>query len=473
MHIRSEQVGDAGENADRLEGAGLRRAAAAGDRRISIGADDGDAFDLCRIERQEPAVVLEQGDAFESSLEGDGPVGDRVSRIGGVELRPVRESVAQLGAEDAQKVLVDGRFLHLAAFDRGDEVFGVHELGARHLEVQAVVDRGDAVVGRIPVGHENTLESPLPFQHFQIEEIVLRRVDAVHQVVGIHDRVDVGLGHGGLEAREVDLPHGALIHIRAGVVPIELLIVEGVVLDGGDNALRLHALDEGHDKGGVQERVLGLVFEVSAAHGRARDVDAGTEQEVDPAGAGVAAEALAELPCELRIPRCRQRGAACVGGGGSPGADANRGVGHFEAGQADCRHRPGKHPVNPSQQLDLLFQRELGDHGVRLGFDCGGVGHGGLRCGEETTGPGKQPGQKERTRQRMGAIHRIFLIGQTVSHLTAECIAGGGGRAIPSPIERSRTAKRVRRAAFGSGSNETPNAAESDLSSSESMFCLM
>ena len=127
------------------------------------------------------------------------------------------------------------------------------------------MQRGDAVVGRVPVGHENALESPLALEHFEVEEVVLRGVDAVDQVVGVHDRVDVGLGDGGFEGGQIDFAHGALVHVGAGVVAIELLIVERVVLDGGDDALGLHALNEGNHQGGVQERIFGKVLEVAAA----------------------------------------------------------------------------------------------------------------------------------------------------------------------------------------------------------------
>ena len=151
------------------------------------------------IERQQVPFVLQQGDAFQRSLERDGAVGHRVSRVGGIELRAVGESVAQLGAEDAQQVFVDGGLLHLAALDRRNQVLRVHELRARHLQVEAVVHRRHAVVGCIPVRHQNALESPLALEHLQIEELVLRGVDAVHQVVGVHHRVHVRLGHGGLE----------------------------------------------------------------------------------------------------------------------------------------------------------------------------------------------------------------------------------------------------------------------------------
>ena len=187
----------------------------------------------------------------------------------------------------------------------GSKVFGVHESRAGHLEVEAVVGRGHAVVGCVPVGHQNALESPLAFEHLEIEELVLRGVDAVDQVVGVHHRVHVGLGDGGLKGGQIDFAHGALVDIDVDVVPVVLLIVERVVLDGGDDALRLHALDVGHDHARVQEGIFREVLEVAAGDGRAGDVDAGAEQEIDAAGAGIAAQALAELARKVPDPRWR------------------------------------------------------------------------------------------------------------------------------------------------------------------------
>jgi hypothetical protein len=81
----------------------------------------------------------------------------------------------------------------------------------------------------------------------------------------------------------------------AHVVPVVLLVVQRVVLDGGDDALGLNALDIRNHDGGVQEGILGEIFEVAAGQRRAGDVDAGAEQEMDAAGAGIAAQALAQL----------------------------------------------------------------------------------------------------------------------------------------------------------------------------------
>jgi hypothetical protein len=79
------------------------------------------------------------------------------------------------------------------------------------------------------------------------------------------------------------------------VVPVVLLAVERVVLDGGDDALGLDALMNGTTRIGIQKGIFREVLEVAAGDGRAGNVDAGAEQEIDAARAGILAEALADL----------------------------------------------------------------------------------------------------------------------------------------------------------------------------------
>ena len=312
---------------------------------------------------------MQQRDALKSFFKRERTIGEGVGGVGGIELRARGESVAQLGAQQAQHVLVDGGLFHLAGLHRGNEILRVHEFGAGHLEIEPVVAGGDAVVGRVPVGHENALESPLAFEHLEIEKVVLRGVDAVDQVVGVHDSVDVGLGDGSFEGGQIDFAHGALVHVGAGVVAIELLIVERVVLHGGDYALGLHAFNERDDHRGVEVRILRQVLEVAAVNRRARDVDAGAEQEVDVARAGVAAEGCADFARQIGVPTGGKRRAAGISGGRSPGAHADRSIGHLEARQVDCGHGARVHAVDAAEQLDLLLQREFGKHGVSLGLN--------------------------------------------------------------------------------------------------------
>ena len=75
VHVWSNQVGDAGHDADWLERLRLRRTAAPNYCGPRIRADDGDRLHLRGIERQSVPFVLEQRDALERALQRDGPIG--------------------------------------------------------------------------------------------------------------------------------------------------------------------------------------------------------------------------------------------------------------------------------------------------------------------------------------------------------------------------------------------------------------
>ena len=244
-------------------------------------------------------------------------------------------------------------------------------------------------------------------------------MDAVDQIVGVHHRVNVGLGDGGFERGQIDLAHGAIVDIDVGVVPVELLIVEREMLDGGGDALRLHAFNVGDHEGGIQKRIFRKVFEVTPAEGRTRDVDAGPEQEVDATGAGIAAQAFADFARKLGIPTRCQRGAACIGRGRSPGAHADRGIGHLEPRQLNGRHGTREHAVDAAKQLDLLLQREFRDHRVGLRFDGGRIGRRSLSRNSEAGR--KENGGSERQKREKRVQPMRFHDAPTLAHWAGEC----------------------------------------------------
>ncbi len=96
------------------------------------------------VEREQVVLVLEQGDALQRALKRYGAIGDGVGGVRGVELGAVEEAVAQLSAEEAQQLVVDGGFLDGAVVDGGEQGLGIHEARAGHLEVEAVVGGADA-----------------------------------------------------------------------------------------------------------------------------------------------------------------------------------------------------------------------------------------------------------------------------------------------------------------------------------------
>ena len=70
----------------------------------------------------------------------------------------------------------------------------------------------------------------------------------------------------------------------------------------------LDAVDEAGGHGACQNRVLGKVLEVASAQGRALDVEAGAEEDVDAEAAGFQPQRLAHVARELGVPGGRERG---------------------------------------------------------------------------------------------------------------------------------------------------------------------
>lgn len=91
----------------------------------------------------------------------------------------------------------------------------------------------------------------------------------------------MALCHDTLEGRKVDLSHRAFVSVRAGGVPVVLLVVQREVLYLGGHVLGLQPL---HPRGGQlpgQVGVLAEVLEVPTSLRYPHDVDTGRVQHVD------------------------------------------------------------------------------------------------------------------------------------------------------------------------------------------------
>ena len=203
----------------------------------------------------------------------------------------------------------------------------------------------------------------------------------------------MGLLDGGFEAGEVDLAEGALVDDGVGVVAEELGVVAEEVLDGGADALGLHAGDVAGGDGGGEEGIFAEVLEVAAVARGAVDVDAGAEHVVDAAGTGVAADGFACAGGELGVPGGGEADAYGVGGGGEAGvaAGAVGAVGHFEGGEVEVRHGADGE-AGAADVVDLLFEGHLVDDGVDASVDGFTVGLGGL--GEDCCGSQQKGGEE-------------------------------------------------------------------------------
>ena len=89
-----------------------------------------------------------------------------------------------------------------------------------------------------------------------------------------------------------------------------LLIVCRKMLHGGHHSLLLHAQDILHRCFPCQIWILSEILEVAPAHGSAVDVDTGTEEDADAAGAAIIGKAVTETMCQITVP----------GGGGEDAA---------------------------------------------------------------------------------------------------------------------------------------------------------
>ena len=193
-----------------------------------------------------------------------------------------------------------------------------------------------------------------------------------------------------LEGGEINLVHGAFIHLGIHAVAVEFLIVGGKVFNDRHGALRAASLDpvDGHDGG--QIRVFAEILEVAAVHGHAADVETGTELKVRSPGAVFETHSLAKRGSHLCI-KGRRQGRA--GGEGARSLRAIRRVanaawtiGHREDRDSQPLNGVG-HEARPADKRDFLLQCHLGDQLIRpfvrcafsvLGLENRGRGSGGV-----------------------------------------------------------------------------------------------
>ena len=220
-----------------------------------------------------------------------------------IHLRPIQPSEPYGSLHNVCDFFVNGGSLHTAVLNRRHQRLGIHVVANRHLKVEASVGGAHSVVGRNPIRHDDAIESPLGAGNLVIQVAVLRHVEAVHQVVPVHDRTDVALLYRRFESRQVDFAQRAFINDRIGVMTIEFRVVPGEMLDGRAYALFLHPSDEADNDLRGKKWILSEVFEIAAIHGGAINIDSGGEQEMDAASFGISCDASAHPLRQRRVPR--------------------------------------------------------------------------------------------------------------------------------------------------------------------------
>ena len=270
---------------------------------VGIGAYDEHVAQPLLIQRQGIVLVFQQNDPLCGNLARRRMVLGRGNR---------RTCGAVLSVEDADEIVDAQDAPHLVVDHLDRHASGLHGVEQRRAEAAFVAARHRDVeprecgffgrAGLQPVGHDEAVESPAVFQYVGQHLAAVAHELEVHAVGRRHDGLYVGLPHGGLEGRQVNLVHRAIVDDRHVVVAVMLPVVAGVVLQTRSDALALNTFHLCDGQGAVQAGVLGIVLEEAAAQRIAQDVAGRAQQDAALHGPQFLAHDDARTLHDFRVP---------------------------------------------------------------------------------------------------------------------------------------------------------------------------
>jgi hypothetical protein len=373
LDVRSESRAESLQRCDLVEG--LHAGAAAAGRLAARGvlADDQHPPYASGIERQEPALVFQQHDRLDGGVVGRLLVLRRVQRAGGTPGVPGAHAFHH--RQHAAGLVVHHGFRHAAVAQRREEwtcEVALFENPGRmaHLDVEAVARGFHRVVRAAPVADDEAIEAPLRLQDLDEQPAVVTAVLSAVSVIGAHDGEAAPAPDGRLEGGQVDFAQRAVIHHDIDLAAIQLLVVQGEMLDARGGAGGLDTLDDGHGHFGGEVGILAEILEVASAQRGAEDIAAGAEDHVLAPRPRLCAQGRPVAACQVRVPGRREGGAGGQAGGrvvvapgGTPAlaseflADAVRAVGHPELRDAKAFDRRQGKQRCPVAEADFLFER--------------------------------------------------------------------------------------------------------------------
>ena len=176
--------------------------------------------------------------------------------------------------------------------------------------------------------------------------LVFVRIDAVDLVVGGHDGHRPGFAHCDFEAGQVQFTHGTLVDYGIAGLAAEFLTIDGEVLRTCGNAVTLDASNQARRHTTGDDRIFGVILEITTAQRVAFNVHARTEQYVYVKIVRFLAERFAHFLGECRIPGIGHGASGREAGGrlGCPDAEmiaftelstyTVRAIAHYKAGDA-------------------------------------------------------------------------------------------------------------------------------------------
>ena len=232
-----------GGQTDAMKGRCERAAAAAGHRAVRVGAQQDDPPNPVPVERQEVVPVAKQNDTLARLVQRHPGIGGIVARDRGIGLLAVKPAHAETQTQQSADLVVDDGGRDHALVEERAHFFRLVEFGVRHLQVHAAQDHAEGIVARHPVRHQQAREPEFALEDVHVEVPVRTGVDAVDQIVGSHHALRLSVAQGDLEGAQVKFAQGAFVHVGTEAVAIRVLVIGGVVLERGGDALRLHPAD--------------------------------------------------------------------------------------------------------------------------------------------------------------------------------------------------------------------------------------
>ena len=209
---------------------------------------------------------------------------------------------------------VDVLLSYSPVFNGSLEPFLCKKDSLRHLKVKPSVCNSDSGIGRSPVGHQYSLETPLIAEDINVHPGILSRVNPVHRIVTVHHRTDACLLDRLAECREIDFIQSPFIDIGTDGVAGIFLVVGGKMLDCRHHSLILHSEDIVLRHFRSKVRVFTEIFIIPAAQRRTVDVHPRTEHYVNTPCLRVSPQSVPKSLNRITVPRCRRAYTARVQG---------------------------------------------------------------------------------------------------------------------------------------------------------------
>ena len=277
-----------------------------------------DSHGLTGLERQEIFFVFQQYHGFARNFPREAVIRLMVAGVGiGLCLLSAADQVKNL-----VHALIEQGFVNFTCAHRVDDLLIIQAAGGGHFEILPRNKAGDAFVIGAPVCDDEAFEAPVPAQHVGQQPFVFGAEGAVDLVVCAHDRPRLGLFDGYFKRGEIDFAQRAFVHNRIDLHAARFLIVARKMLERGAHALFLHAVDKGRAHLSCEQRVLGEIFKIASAQGRALDIDAGAEHHAHALRKGLLRDRAAHFMQQLRVPGAGGRGSRWEAGGGFAAVDA-------------------------------------------------------------------------------------------------------------------------------------------------------